>query len=97
MMPLSPTILLSLLAGCATPSSAPPDPGKVRQYSDAVFQRFQHEESQHKEPGVARGTLAGTSAAAAEEVTNRLPRLQDPLVASLVGYHTSLRRPCVFH
>src|SRR5438093_1774580 len=57
-MPISLTILLLLLAGCATSSSAPPDPGIVRQHSDAVFQKLQQEENQRTQPGMAAEGLA---------------------------------------
>lgn len=52
MMPLSLTILLSLLAGCATSSSAPPDTASTHQHSDAVFQQLQQEENTHTQPGM---------------------------------------------
>lgn len=58
MMPLSLTFLLSLLAGCATSSSSPPDPASTRQHTDAVFQRLQQEENQRKQPGTAAEGLA---------------------------------------
>jgi len=58
MMAVSFTILLLLLAGCATSSRVPPDTASTRQHSDAVFQQLQQEENTRTQPGIAAEGLA---------------------------------------